>query len=180
MLVQMLMISHPASSDTSGSQAREYRIKAAFLHKFLQFIGPAKDLAHDDDAVLGILGKDPFGASFDAVEGEPVGAAGRTLVVRRLSADASAAELRACALLFVSRSMKGRIPEILDKLRGYPVVTVSETDGFVEAGGILNLVVRDKKIRWEVNYDAVEEAGLRLSSQILRNAVRVIRRTGGY
>ncbi|MBM4353910.1 MAG: YfiR family protein [Deltaproteobacteria bacterium] len=176
LVAKLLLAPLDVLADSKGQPAGEYRVKAAFLYKFLDFVGLPEKAGEEKVASLCILGKDPFGSFFEAVEGRPVGSSGRVLKVHRLARDASAQELRKCALLFVARSESESVRDVLEKVRKYPVLTVSETSGFVEAGGIINLVVRNRKVRWEVNYDAVEEAGLRLSSQILRNAVRVLRR----
>ncbi len=178
LLVYVLLLPLTVRAASADAPAQEYRVKAAFLHKFLQFVSLGGKGAGGRTAILGILGKDPFGGSFDAVDGESIPGTGRRLEVRRLGRTASDEELRRCALLFIARSEKHRVAEILEQVRGYPVLTVSETAGFVEEGGMLNLVVRDRKVRWEVNYDAVEKAGLRLNSQILRNAVRILKGRG--
>jgi hypothetical protein len=59
---------------------------------------------------------------------------------------------------------------ILRETEGRPVLTIGDTDGFAQAGVILNLYTFDQRVRIEANTTAAARAGLRLSSQLLRLA----------
>ena len=66
----------------------------------------------------------------------------------------------------------GRIDELLAGLRHKPVLTVSDADDFTKQGGIIQLRLVDRKIRFEINVDAAERAGLNISSKLLSLATR--------
>ena len=83
-------------------------------------------------------------------------------------------DLRACDLVFVSRSEEKRYAHILQTLWGTSTLTVGETPGFLEAGGIINLDARDGRLQFEVNLEAAETAHLKLSARLLTLARRVI------
>jgi hypothetical protein len=51
---------------------------------------------------------------------------------------------------------------------------VGEMPGFLEAGGIMNFLMEDNKVRFEVNAAAAKHAKLKIRSQLLRLAKRVI------
>jgi len=126
---------------------------------------------------VAILGDDPFGKSFAPVEGRAVDKAGRKLRIHRyrhLDADA----IGRCRAVFVARSEASRLEEVLDALRGKPVLTISDIEEFAEQGGMVGLVRMRKRVRWTVNRRAFEEARLIPSAQLLRNAVRVVGRVG--
>jgi len=55
------------------------------------------------------------------------------------------------------------------------VLTVGETVDFLEVGGIINFIVEEKKIRFEINVAAARKAGLKVRSKLLRLAKRVVR-----
>lgn len=152
------------------SSASEYAVKAAFLYNFAKFIewpsgapsGPIK---------IGILGEDPFGATLDGtVKGKT--ANGRSLVIRRLKRTQDA---RSCHIVFVSRSEKGRFAEILEAVKGAPVLTVADTERFAHRGGMLNFYLEQNRVRFEVNVTAAEQARLKISSKLLRLA-RIVKR----
>jgi len=82
-------------------------------------------------------------------------------------------DLQQLHLLFIRSSEKEQIGAIIDSLRGAPVLTVSDADGFLETGGMINLVVRNNKVRWAINRTALNSAGLQLNAKLLQLAVRV-------
>jgi len=146
---------------------QEYEVKAAFLFNFAKFVEwPANAFTSaDEPIILGILGADPFGDSLKPLEEKTAG--GRRLVIKRF---VSAEALEKCHILFVSRSSAKDFPQILPTTRNWNVLTVGEVRGFTEAGGIINFVLVDKKIRFEINVDAAQQAGLKISSQLLKVA----------
>ena len=146
----------------------EYQLKAVFLFNFVQFVEwPTNAHASKDSPiVLGIVGEDPFGAALDkTVRGEKV--SGRPLEVRRIK---EGDDLAACHLLFISSSARDRAGELLEQLQGRPVLTVGETPGFAERGGVMNFVVADKKVRFEANPQTAARQGLKISSKLLQLA----------
>jgi hypothetical protein len=164
----------------------EYQVKAGVILNLMKFIEWAKQPEPAGPIVVGVLGKDPFGTLLDRLEKESV--KGRSVTVKRLPGWAQLAQgndaervaaLRACSTLFVSASEKKSLPAILQSVRGHAVLTVGDMEGFVDGGGMINLLVdvdqnSDKKIRFEINLDATRESGLEVSSKLLRLAKRVV------
>jgi hypothetical protein len=64
---------------------------------------------------------------------------------------------------------------MLDSTRTKPILTVSELPGFAESGGMIELYQMDDRIRFKVNLQSIREAGLELSSSLLKLAVIVNR-----
>jgi hypothetical protein len=56
------------------------------------------------------------------------------------------------------------------------VLTVGETSDFTERGGILNFVIHDGRLRFEVNVAAAEAHHLKVSSKLLQLAIGKFRR----
>ena len=69
--------------------------------------------------------------------------------------------------------LKKNLKVILDRIKGKPILTVGDVENFVETGGMINLVMVGNKVRWEINHTQIKECGLRLSSQLLRTALKV-------
>ncbi|MBL9216250.1 MAG: YfiR family protein [Opitutaceae bacterium] len=148
--------------------SREYQVKAVFLFNFAQFVDwpPAAFPSAGSPLVIGVLGEDPFGAALDdAVRGETV--ASRPLAVRRFRRPADIAE---CHILFVSRPASARLGEVLAALDGRAVLTVGEADDFAARGGMIHFVTDKSRTRLRINLDAARNAGLTLSSKLLRPA----------
>jgi hypothetical protein len=151
----------------SPRSLEEYEVKAAFLYNFAKFVEWPADAfsSPGEPLILGIVGTDPFGDALKAIEGGS--AAGRKILVNRFQ---TIEELGRCHILFISSSAKKNLPEILSLAQKWNVLTVGETRGFAEAGGVINFVLINKKIRFEINVDAAQQAGLKVSSQLLKVA----------
>ncbi len=147
-----------------SSRTEEYELKAAFVYKLAKFVEWPEVAGGDDSTlVIGVVGEDPFGAALDdAVNGKTVN--GRSLVVRRFSA---VKRLAPCRILFVSRSVSDHFPEVLEGVRRTPTLTIGEGELFTREGGIVGFVTEDDKVRFDINVDAAERAGLKISSKLL-------------
>jgi hypothetical protein len=160
-----------------SSDSSEYLIKAGFIFNFAKFVDwpPTTFAQVDSPIVIGILGTDPFGAIIDQiVQDKKIG--GRGFVVKRLKWGADPKDLRECKILFVGASERAHVDELVQIVRGLPILTVGETPGFAERGGVIRLVLEDNKVRFEVNVEAARQAGLTISSRLLTLA-RIIQQT---
>jgi hypothetical protein len=148
-----------------GQTTDEYQVKAAFLYNFAKFVEwpPQAFKSPTDPIAICILGEDPFGHALeDAVKGKTI--EGRGFVVPRIS---EVRQADSCQILFVSSAERKRARAILAELRANGVLTVGETEGFAEAGGVINFKLEGGRLRLEINVDAAERAKLRLSSKLL-------------
>jgi len=146
----------------------EYRVKAVFLFNFAQFVDWPPDAFTDPGQpfVIGVLGKDPFGAELDAVvHGETV--SHRPLVVERYN---SIADLHNCHILYIARSEVGHLAQILTALEGRSVLTVSDADGDDQTGVMIRLVNRSNRVGLQIDVGAAKAAHLTISSKLLRPA----------
>ncbi len=151
----------PAQSTAS----REYQLKAAFLFNFAQFVEwPTNTFTNvEEPFIIGILGEDPFGKALDeTVQGETI-QKHKLVIVRSRRAE----DLAACQILFISKSEKNRVAEILPKLTARKILTVSEVQGFASHGGVINFFLEGNKVRFEINPATAQREGLKISSQLL-------------
>jgi hypothetical protein len=167
------------AAEHSLEQATEYEIKAVYLYNFLfftQWPENKNDSGSDNEEfiTIGIIGKDPFTDSFEKVEGKIIKAKKKRLRIRRFGTYRNNLDITKCDLLFICQSEKNNVERILQKTKAAPILTVSELPRALESGVMINLLEIKRKIRWEINQTPVKKAGLRLSSQLLRNAVRVV------
>jgi len=157
-----------ASQTAHADPSKEYEIKAAFLYNFTQFVDWPTNSFADANAPLtiGVLGNDPFGDSLEEiVHGEKVD--GHPLVVKHFQAGDV---IKECHILFIGQSESKRMNEIFADLKGRCILTVGETDGFAQNGGMIRFVTEKNKIRLRINVDAAKAVNLSLSSRLLRLA----------
>ncbi len=168
----MLLLLAGLLPSTCTAVQPEYQIKAAFLYKFLFFAQWPSSAESAPEVVIGILGNDLFNNAFEPVEGTLVD--GLPLRIRRFPTDTPADRLKSCRVLFICSSAHYRTREIIARLADAPVLTVSEVNGFAEAGGMLNFIRVKDNLRFEVNQAAAKRSGITLRSKLLRIAVRII------
>ena len=165
-LLLSLLLLHGSASLGDERADNEYRIKAAFLYNFSSFTSwPEMALQDNAQFRLCVVGHDPFDGALDSLSGKKVN--GIPLKVSRLAAGEN---MQSCQLAFISESETGRIEETLGGLTGKPVLTVSDIDDFTLHGGIIRLKLVDNKVRFDINVDAAEQAGLKISSKLLSRA----------
>jgi len=159
-------VGSPLSAQSPVS--KEYQIKAVFLFNFAQFVKwPAGAFTRPDEPFrIGVLGSDPFDSFLDAtVQAEKID--GHPLVIQRY---ANVADIKACQILFISRSESERMENILSDLKGRSILTVADSEGFIKNGGIVLLSKEENKIHLIINLEAAKNANISISSKILRLA----------
>ena len=166
-----------ASSQTSVNgvtQDREYELKAMFLVAFLKFVEwPEENLDEEGKIIIGILGEDLFGDSFDRmIKKDRV--LGRKVIVEHYGNFQEGMDFSKCKLLFISISERRNLSSILKHVKQHPALVVGEFQEFIERGGMINLFVENNRIRYEVNKRATNRAGLRIASHVLWKATRVL------
>jgi len=145
----------------------EYKIKAAFLYNFLNFIEWPSGSFKDSNDVLKIcvIGEDPFGDAFEPFINKPI--KGKKLKIYQIN---KIGDTDNCHIAFISSSEKRRLGRVLADLNGSSTLTVSDIKSFTQEGGIINFVTVENRIGFEINIKAAERSGLKISSKLLNLA----------
>jgi len=143
----------------------EHHVKAAFLVSFPKYVDwPAEAFAETNSPiVIAVLGESKVAEEIQKlIAGKSVN--GREIILKRL---ASSEEPGACHILFISAAEQQRSPNLLAKLKNASILTVGESDDFLDNGGVINLARRDRKIALEVNLTAANKSRIKISSRLL-------------
>lgn len=164
-LVLLLLSSLVLPSRAEAEQDRIALLQAAFLYRFVSFVDwPVREPEEpSQDFGVGVLGRDPFGATLDEVFAEPDGDGHAFALVRSSDPDS----LLHCRIVFVAIEEPKLLDAALTALRARPILLVGHQPDFALRGGHLNFVVDAERLRFEVNLDAVQASGLRMSSRLL-------------
>jgi hypothetical protein len=147
-----------AAPAAAADRVGEYQVKAAFLKNLTRYVERPGGGA---TWTICVVGDDPFGPALDAIAGDAGG--GISIAVRRVRGG----DLGDCAVVFVSASEAARLPSLLGAVKGAPILTVGDTDGFATRGVILNFFLEESRVKFEVNVDAAKRARLTISSRLL-------------
>ena len=167
----LVVLAFAPRSPAQQAGPTEFQVEAAYLYHFGDFVTwPSSAAAANlKEFPICILGRDPFGSTLDdivkgsAIEGAPIRA-------RRVTA---AKDATSCRIVFLSSSEARHVESDLSDLRGSPVLTVSDIPDFDLRGGMIQFVLIDRRVRFEINLSTAQKAGLKLSSQLLKVAVAV-------
>lgn len=146
----------------SASAQLEHEVKGAFLFKFLSYVEwPPESLdGPHDPLVVGVLGDEDVRASLqEIVQGRQ--AQGRPVEVRRLRDGDSPAGMH---MVFVGRSEAQALPRLTGQ---QGVLVVSDSADALARGAMINLLLVENRVRFEVSPQAAERSGLRISSRLL-------------
>jgi len=145
-----------------------HQVEAAFLFNFAKFVTWPDDAFRrsEDSLIIGVLGEDPVGVILEETVRDKT-IMGKKLAVKRFMRVQDAVKSH---ILFLSSSEESHLPQILKGLERATVLTVSDMEQFAERGGMIAFTVEDQKVRFNVNVDAVERAGLKMGSQLLKLA----------
>jgi hypothetical protein len=175
-IMALAMICPIGRTTAQESGPTEYQLKAAFLFNFAKFVDwpPSSFASARAPFSICIVGTDPFGQAMDStLKGQSI--RGRGVAVVRVQ---DLSQLRRCQIAFVGSSEQHHLQEILQSIRGASVLLVGESPGFAAKGGAIQFQMEDNRVRFSINPDAAERAGLRVSSKLLSLATIVHDSTG--
>lgn len=173
-----LLAGEPAKAQVRASAdgvttASEDRVKAASVYKFLNYVDwPAAAFARPETPyVIGVLHADDVAADLGSLVATR-SVNNRPIVVRQLRQGEA---LTGIHVLFVGRSERAALAQISKQLQQQPVLLVTETEGALQSGSMINFRLVDERMRFEVALDAVDKAGLKLNSRLLAVAINVVK-----
>jgi hypothetical protein len=161
-LLSMVAIALLFVSGSVRAQGSVADIKAEMLFNIAKFVSWPPATA-GGQMTFTILGEDDLAAvlastlSTKSINGRKV----FVRFVRRVS------DARDSQILFVAGSEASRIPEVLEALRGLPVLTVADVPGFTAMGGMVDFVQENEKVRFEINPSSAERSQLKISARVL-------------
>jgi hypothetical protein len=152
----------------AGAQELEYQVKAAFLLNFARFTEWAPTAFADPEAPLIVctFAENPFGDTLaNTLANER--AAGHPLLAKTI---ATAADVPQCHLLFIPRAQTRHTTEIAAARGNRAIVLIGEDEGFLAAGGDINLTIEQGRVRFVIDPQRATHGNVRFSSHLLRLA----------
>lgn len=171
---------------------REDKIKAAFLYNFMNFVDWPKDKIADANQPIkvGVTGSRVFLEALEPLKEKKI--KGRKISIKYFSDyeklnnskdfdddfwNEKIERIKTCHVIIFCKCDSDTVrslEQIVKALKSSPVLTVGEMNGFLESGGMINFLIKEEKVRFEINNAAAKKAGLRISSKLLRLAERVV------
>jgi hypothetical protein len=156
-------------------QYSEDEVKAAFLYRFAAYVQWPEDAATGPAFTIGVLGADGIADKLQlllpdrSIQGRPA----------RLKRINDIGDARGVQILYVGRDYRRSVEGWSAKLAALPILVVTDSERGLGAGGVVNFLMIDRRVRFEVSLAAAEEAGLKISAELLSVATRVHRGNDG-
>ncbi len=165
-LLFALMVCLPGGVWASGAG-----IRLGLLFNFVRFTDWPAGTFSQPSAPLTIClatGDDDMAAGLSALEqhtvqGHPV----ETTLISRPS------QVSACQVVYLPAGLPGRISDFLDAAGKGGILTVSDYPEFIEAGGMIGLILDNNRYVFEINNEVLRQAQLHMNPQVLKLARRV-------
>jgi hypothetical protein len=164
--VTCLLGGHARADQGDGFINREYPLKALFVYNFGGYVEWPQHAftASDTPFVIGIVGSSQVVDTLREIAATK-GVAGRRIVVKQF---ATPQAIEPCHILFVAGNVAGQDAyQVIESLRGRPVLTVGESPSFAARGGCVNFYIESNKIRFEINLEAARQQQLKVSAKLL-------------
>ncbi len=141
----------------------EYMVKAGFLERFTRFVTWPKKKDIDDPSfpfILGIIGSSLVKKEFEKYfQNQTI--KNKKVEIREII---NLHNITGCHLIFISRSAKSKLSVLLDHVKGKPILTIGDTEGYAQKGVHINFYIRhDGKMRYELNETALCNSGFDIS-----------------
>ena len=149
------------------TQSEEYMMKAVAFEKLSMFITwPAHSSENNasEEFVITVLGQNPFGNILEEVYKDGK-IKGKKVKINYIS---SIQKLTECNILFIPKIKISELQKVLDRLNRQPVLTVTDTEGFAQAGSFVNFYISENKLRFEINQKGMHDAGFTVDYRLLQ------------
>jgi hypothetical protein len=167
LIITFTFILTPFHICAEESEFSEYEVKAGFMYNFPKFIEWPLDTFSDASKAitLCVFGTDPFGKALSAIDN-------RTVQTRRLEIKYTgrSKDLKTCNILFISSSEKDNLSLILETVKGAPTLTIGDTKGFAQQGVMINFIIEQNRVGFEINTESARRAKFTISSKLLKLA----------
>lgn len=161
----LLSVVPGAPAAESGNGADIARVKSVFVYHYAQFVQWPQP-AGGGEIRLCLVGGGEVIAHLQRLDAQHLGSAGRLLV-----SPIQAGNLPGpCRIVFLGEGAPNEYALALERMRGQPLLSISDRTDFAKQGGIIEMFVRDDKVRMRINLAVARSVGIRLSSKLLRLA----------
>jgi YfiR/HmsC-like len=166
-LLSLVLLCSLMGTAMAQVQDGEAKLKAAFIYNFTKYI-EWDTTSSANDFIIGIMGSSPITAPLMEIANTN-SIKNKKILIRLYNRPE---DIGNCDILFIPQKLPYQLHSILDKT-GRGVLTISEEEGSAKEGTAFNFVIRNDKLKFEANLNAIRLAGLKAGSQLLKLAIPI-------
>jgi hypothetical protein len=146
-----------------GSSAQVAKYKAVFTINFIRYIG-WPEAAKKGDFIIGVV-RDKETADFLRNNSKNKKFGFQDVVIKEFK---SPDDITYCQVLFIpdNINLSKNASKILDKLGGKNTLIITEKEGATKYGSMINFVIKDNKLKFEIHKENAAKLGLQISSKL--------------
>lgn len=154
----------------SVDSATEAEIRSAILFNFVRFVEWPDEAYQDEDTIsIAIVGDPGIARILKKAEGRRIGE--RSLRIIEVVVTEDGEKLKNAQLVYFGTSF---LYEHFKSELKFPVLTVGEDDLFMTEGAMIALTRDGTRVRFDINLKMLDERGIKVRSQMLRLARKVV------
>lgn len=143
----------------------ENRVKTAYIYNFTKFIEWPGEKLENEPIRICFVGNDTLRTVIGELKNRQVN--GRSIKIIRFN---DISTVNSCDIAYISFSEERQLPQILERLGGTHVLTVSDIPQFSKRGGMIGFITERGRVKIEVNPLVLRQAGLKVSAKLLEVA----------
>lgn len=169
LILFFVIMSIGASGSLSALQDSGHieNVEAVFIYHFIKYIQWGDKPA---DFAIGVLGETQVYEPLEEIAQRQSARQGSIRVFQI----GTSAEIDQCQIVFVGRQEEKQFPEVVRQTQDKNILIVSAEEGALGKGSMINFLVLEGTVKFEINLRAMKKAGFKPSSELLKLAVRVI------
>ncbi len=146
----------------------EYDNKTSLIFLFSQYLTWPQETP-SDNFIIAVIGRSKISIPLNkAAQIKKLN--NRDIVIKQFQ---SVGDIEFSHILFIPKSAKDLLPQILEKVKNSNTLLISEIEGFAQKGAAINFVPSADKLVFEINRAVLDQLGIKASSQLLRSAILV-------
>ena len=147
----------------------EDTLKSNYLIGFIDFIHWERETKNP--IIIGLVGDSTLEREIQIIADKKKAAgASRGFVVTKITDIEK--ELPTVDVIFLPKGSESSWPTIIPKAKELGILTVGDSSGFLEAGGLIEFVIKKNRLRFTLNLEAAEDYRMGFSSKLARLAVK--------
>ena len=152
----------------SAQMLNEDSLKANYLIGFVDFIH--WDRENKDPIVIGLVGDSNLEREIQLLAAKKK-ASGSSRGFEVVIIQNDHPDLSSIDVIFLPEGSENSWDTIIPQARDLGILTVGDSEGFLDAGGLIEFVIRKNRLRFTLNLEASEQYRIGLSSKLARLAV---------
>lgn len=172
-LTLLVLLCHSVIACAGDSHGRvEHQVKAAFLYKFAGYVEWPPTALIGESFNIGVVGADDIADELQRLN-DGIRIHNLPVSIKRFS---STDQIVGVHVLFVGQRAGHQLPLILQQAGPIPVLTITEWEGALDAGSIINFVPVDGYIRFEISKYHADRSNIKISARLLNVALNIQKR----